>query len=148
MRGTFEYDGAYYREIGEFIGENYLKYGFVQGTEQEVEFLVKGACRALKPGGWFVLTAIHAPAVIRGLEDPSTYDPCTNTSVIREPATSPEGETKEVTFYTTAFTYRELALMFEEAGFRVQDAYGCIAGRFSRKPLEPDDVEIMVVARR
>ncbi|OUN00257.1 MAG: hypothetical protein BAA02_00145 [Paenibacillaceae bacterium ZCTH02-B3] len=244
MKGKIEFDGAYYREIGEFIGENYLDYGFTKGTEQEVGFLVeemgikpgqklldigcgpgrhslafarldvhmtgiditprfielarerakrerlpasflvqdaremafdgefdgaiclcegafglagslenhlkvlKGAYRALKPGGWFVLTAIHVPAVIRELKDPSCYDPYTNTSVIREPVTSPEGETKEVTFYTTAFTCRELVLMFGEAGFQVRNAYGCIAGQFSRKPLEPDDMEIMIVARR
>lgn len=76
MKGKFEFDGAYYKEIGEFIGENYLNYGFTKGTEQEV------------------------------------------------------------------------VLMFGAAGFQVQNAYGCIAGRFSRKPLEPDDDEIMIVARR
>jgi hypothetical protein len=95
-----------------------------------------------------VLTAIHVPAMIRELKDLSGCDPYTNTSAIREPVTSPEGEAKEVTFYTTAFTCRELVLLFGEAGFQVEDAYGCIAGRFSRKPLEPDDMEIMILARR
>ena len=95
-----------------------------------------------------MLTAIHVPAVIRELKDPSCYDPYTNAAVIRETVTSPEGAAKEVTFCTTAFTCRELVLMFREAGFQVENAYGCIAGRFSRKPLEPDDVEIMIVARR
>jgi ubiquinone/menaquinone biosynthesis C-methylase UbiE len=244
LQGKLEFDGAYYREIGEFLGENYLKYGFAQGTEQEVDFLVelmgikpglklldigcgpgrhslalarrgahmtgidivprfvdiarrqaakerlpaeflvrdareldfrgefdgaiclcegafglagsldnhrkilRGIHRALKPGGWFVLTAIHLPAELRMSPEGAVYDAYTNTTAVREPVTSPEGETKEVTFYTTAFTYRELLLLFGEAGFEVLDAFGCIAGQFSRKPLEPDDYEIMMVARR
>lgn len=244
MRGNIEFEGGYYKEIGEFIGENYLNYGFAQGTEQEVEFLVdllgikpglqlldvgcgpgrhslalarrgvrmtgiditprfieiarrqaakeqlpatflvqdareldfcgefdgaiclcegafglagslanhkkilQGIHRALKPGGWFVLTALHLSAVLRGLPEGAVHDAYTNTTVTHEWATSPEGETKQVTFYDTAFTYRELLMLFGEAGFEVLDAFGCIAGQFARKPLELDDYEIMMVARR
>lgn len=238
------FDGSYYKEIGDFLGENYLQYGFTQGTEQEVGFLVdlmglrpghrildvgcgpgrhslalarrgmhmtgvdisprfveiaaeraareqlpatfleqdartmsfsrefdaaiclcegafglagsldnhrsvlQGVHAALKPGGLFVLTALHTLAVVRGLEDTARFDAYTGTEVSREPATNPAGETKEVTFYTVSFTCRELQMLFEEAGFDVLDAYGCIAGQFSRKPLAVDDYEIMLVARR
>lgn len=244
MQGKIEFDGSYYKEIGDFLGENYLAYGFAQGTEQEVGFLadlmeirpgqklldvgcgpgrhslafarrgvhmtgidisprfiklaseqaakeklpatfleqdaralsfgpvfdgaiclcegafglagsldnhrnvLRGVRNALKPGGWFVLTAIHALAAARGMRDGTDYDPYTNTMVTREPATSPEGVTKDVTYYTTGFTHRELVFLFEEAGFEVLESFGCIAGRFSRKPLELDDYEIMMVARR
>lgn len=34
------YDGSYFREIGDFQGELYDELGFVQGTVQEVDFLV------------------------------------------------------------------------------------------------------------
>lgn len=33
------YDGTFYREIGNFIGERYLDYGFTRGTLNEVDFL-------------------------------------------------------------------------------------------------------------
>lgn len=240
----FEFDGSYYKEIGNFIGENYLKYDFTKGTLHEVDFLVEimgltarhrvldvgcGPGRhslelarrgvrmtgvditprfidiakkqaeeeqlpaefivadarelsfasefdaviclcegafglagnlehhrkilqvihaALKPGGSFVLTAIHVLCAVRQHTDLSSYDPYTCTSIDREPATSPEGITKEVTYYTTGFTYRELMLLFEEAGFEIVDAYGCIAGQFSRKKLTLEDYEIMMVARK
>lgn len=243
MTRPLEFEGDYYREIGEFLGENYLNYGFTRGTEQEVDFLLevmhlqpgqtvldvgcgpgrhslalarrgirvtgiditprfielakekatqenlpasffvqdaralsfdnqfdgviclcegafglvgslenhrrvlRGIRRALRPGGLFVLTALHALAVARQVQDQNAFDPYTSTSVSREPATSPNGETREVTFYTTAFTYRELLLLCQEAGFEVLHAYGCIAGQFGRKPLGLDDFEIMVVAR-
>lgn len=238
-----EFDGSYYREIGDFLGENYLQYEFARGTEHEVEFLVdlmglssgmhlldvgcgpgrhslalarkgvrmtgvdisprfvqiaseqaareslpatfllkdarelgfsgefdaaiclcegafglagsldnhrkvlQGVRRALKPGGLFVLTAIHAFCEVRMLGESARFDPYTNTSVARETVTNPEGDTKEVTFYVTGFTYRELSMLFEEAGFEVLDAYGCIAGSFSRKPLELGDYEIMMIGR-
>lgn len=38
---NFEFDGSYYKEIGDFIRENYLNYGFTKGTIQEVDFLVE-----------------------------------------------------------------------------------------------------------
>ena len=38
---TFDYDGGYYKEIGDFLKENYLDYGFTKGTVQEVDFLVQ-----------------------------------------------------------------------------------------------------------
>lgn len=239
-----DFDGSYYKEIGDFLGENYLNYGFTQGTEQEVDFLVdlmglasgqrvldigcgpgrhslalarrgvhttgvdisprfvqiateqaereqlpatfleqdarslsfngefdaaiclcegafglagsldnhrkvlQGVHAALKSGGMFVLTALHAHAVVRGLTDAASFDSYTGTAISREPATSPEGETKEITYYTVSFTFRELQLLFEEAGFEVLEAHGCTAGSFSRKPLGVDDFEIMMVARK
>lgn len=37
----FEYQGDFYEEIGDFLKENYLEYGFTKGTKQEVDFLVE-----------------------------------------------------------------------------------------------------------
>jgi ubiquinone/menaquinone biosynthesis C-methylase UbiE len=45
---AFEYDGDYYREVGNFIGEAYLDYGFTKGTQQEVDFLLE--LTKLSPG--------------------------------------------------------------------------------------------------
>ncbi|GIQ71065.1 class I SAM-dependent methyltransferase [Xylanibacillus composti] len=42
------YDGRYYEEVGDFLRENYLEYGFTHGTVQEVDYLV--ARLALQPG--------------------------------------------------------------------------------------------------
>lgn len=38
---NFEYQGDFYEEIGDFLKENYLEYGFTKGTKQEVDFLVE-----------------------------------------------------------------------------------------------------------
>lgn len=241
---AFQFEGDYYREIGDFLRENYLEYGFTKGTVQEVDFLlevmnlppgarvldvgcgagrhslelarrryrplgvdispglievarqaaakerldaqfqvgdarelkfaepfdgaiclcegafglvgdwhnhrkvVSGVYNALRPGAVFVLTAIHALNAARHAANPRLFDPYTCTSAHPDTVRSPEGETRQVTIYTTGFTYRELALMLEEAGFEVLAGYGCIAGNFRRKPLGLDDIEILMIARR
>lgn len=38
---AFQFEGDYYREIGDFLRENYLEYGFTKGTVQEVDFLLE-----------------------------------------------------------------------------------------------------------
>lgn len=46
--GQFNYSGDYYAEIGNFLREKYLEYGFTRGTRQEVDFLIEAL--ELKPG--------------------------------------------------------------------------------------------------
>jgi hypothetical protein len=55
---------------------------------------------------------------------------------------------KEFTIHTTAFTYRELKWLLQDAGFEVVAAYGCEAGNFTREPLTFNDIEIMMIARK
>jgi len=236
-----QYNGNYYEGIGNFLGENYLNYGFTMGTIEEVDFLVKhmnlqagasildvgcgpgrhslelarrgfqpvgvdisssfieiarkkaneeklnaefivadarelelsqsfdgaiclcegafglagddeghlqilrGIHKALKPDSLFILTAMNA---FSEAQKNGSFDPYTGTTNSRETITNPEGETKEVEFYTTAFTYRELKILLESSGFKVLDGYGCIAGNFSEKILSVDDIELMMISQR
>jgi ubiquinone/menaquinone biosynthesis C-methylase UbiE len=109
--------------------------------------VLRGIYRALKPGGLFVLTAIHALFTARN-NDPDKIDAYTCTSWDAETLRNAEGDTKEMTLCTTGFTFRELQWLFEEAGFEVLAGYGCIAGNFRRKPLGVGDIEIMAIGRR
>lgn len=118
------------------------------GDEAGHRQILAGVNRALKPGGRFILSAVSALNVAQKVKEFEAVDPYTNTLTFRETITSPTGEQREVQYYTTAFTYRELKFLFEEAGFEVEAGYGCIAGRFERKPLTFDDFEIMIVARK
>lgn len=118
------------------------------GDEVGHRQVLAGLIRALKPGARFILSAIYALNVARNAKDFDSFDPYTATFMHKETITSPGGEQREVELYTTAFTYRELKFLFEEAGFGVEAGYGCIAGRFEKKPLTLDDFEIMIVARK
>jgi 2-polyprenyl-3-methyl-5-hydroxy-6-metoxy-1,4-benzoquinol methylase len=243
MSSEFHYDGAYYKDIGNFLRENYLEYGFTKGTLQEVDFLVgelnvptganildvgcgvgrhslelarrgykttgidisegfidvaravakqenldatfipkdarelefdatfeaaiclcegafglagderghrmilKNVYQALRPNGVFILTAISALSGIRNA-NPETYDPYTLTATFKETIKNHDGQSKDVDMYCTAFTYRELKWLLQDAGFEVLNAYGCVAGKFEHKPLSFDDIEIMMVAKK
>ncbi len=117
------------------------------GDERGHRDILGGVYQALKPGGTFVLTAINALSMIRNAKAES-FDPYTLTATFDETLTSPDGQTKNVRLYTTAFTYRELKWLLQDAGFEVVMTYGCVAGNFERKSLTLDDIEIMMVAKK
>lgn len=118
------------------------------GDEMGHRQVLQGVFQALKPGGLFVLTALNALNVARNLRADARFDPYSCTEEQHQIFTNPEGESREVVIYTTSFTYRELKLLLEETGFKVEAGYGCIAGSFKRKPLTVEDYEIMMVSRR
>lgn len=118
------------------------------GNEEDHRRILAGIYRALKPGGRFVLNALNALNIARNVTPQSVFDAYTATEMHKETITSPQGESKEVEMYTTAFTYRELKLLLEEAGFIVEAGYGCHAGKFEARPLTVNDYEIMMVAHR
>jgi 2-polyprenyl-3-methyl-5-hydroxy-6-metoxy-1,4-benzoquinol methylase len=117
------------------------------GDEAGHRAILKNVYRALCPGGVFVLTAINALSGIRNAKA-ETFDSYTLTATLTETIYSPDGQSKEVTMYVTAFTYRELKWLLQDAGFEVIAAYGCVAGKFEHKPLTLDDTEIMMIARK
>ncbi len=47
-----------------------------------------------------------------------------------------------------AFVPTELALLFRLAGMSVLDVWGGTAGNWGRRPIDLDEIEIMVVARK
>ena len=119
------------------------------GDEAGHRQILEGVARALRPGAPFVLTAINALSVLRRDDAGGEhFDPYTLTSVLASTFHSPEGETLQADVHVTAFTYRELKWLLEAADFEVVAAYGCVAGKFERKPLTRDDVEVMMVAKR
>lgn len=241
---SIEYSGDFYEEIGDFIRDNYLEYGFTKGTAQEVDFLVermnlqpnarildigcgpgrhslelarrgitsvgvdissefikyanrvalderlnaeflvadarelaftqefdgaiclcegafglagseenhrkvlRGVHQALRTGSLFILTVVNALNLARNVNDESLFDPYSCTIVDKEEVLNPEGESKEVSIYTTAFTFRELKMLLESEGFEVETAYGINAGQFGKDPLKVNSMEIMMVSHR
>jgi ubiquinone/menaquinone biosynthesis C-methylase UbiE len=118
------------------------------GNEDGHRQVLAGIHRALQPNAPFVLTALNALAAARTAEEAEAFDPYTCTTVLREQAEGSAGETREVEYFTTAFTYRELSWLLTDAGFAVDAGYGCTAGQFARNPLGIDDIEIMMIACR
>jgi ubiquinone/menaquinone biosynthesis C-methylase UbiE len=242
---AIEYDGSFYRAIGDFMAEKYLDWGFTRGTKQEVDFLIaqlgltqgarvldigcgvgrhslelarrglrmtgidispgmidvarrtaeqeklpatfvvtdarkldypqqfdaaiclcegafglagsidnhmevlKRIHRALVSGGRFLLTAIHALSAVQNPHgDQRRFDPYTCTATERITITNPAGQQRQEQIWTTAFTFPQLELMMQIAGFVVEAGYGCEAGSFAAKPLAAQDIEIMIIGSK
>jgi len=105
---------------------------------------------ALKPGGRCLFTVLSACAMIRrhtpadaanGVFDPHTM---TEVSDCRPLGSS----TGPITLRERGFVPTELRLLFSTVGLEVEHLWGGTAGNWGRRPLELDEMEIMVVARR
>ncbi len=102
---------------------------------------------ALKPGGCFLLTALNGLRKIRehDQEDVTSgaFDPLTTSDLF----TMEEGEVS-VMVRERGYVPSELALLCRMAGFEVQNIWGGTAGNWGRRPVELDEIELMVLARR
>ncbi len=102
---------------------------------------------ALKPGSGFLLTALNGLRKIReyNQEDviSGVFDPLTTTDLYK----MEEGEVS-VMVRERGYVPSELALLCRTAGFEVQHIWGGTAGNWGRRPVDLDEIELMVLARR
>lgn len=106
---------------------------------------------ALKPGAGFILTALSAFRYIRqatdqGLES-GKFDPMSMTETFTMEWDTVIGK-KEVLVRERSYVPTELTLLLRLAGFEVKHIWGGTAGRWGRRPLDLDEIEMMVVANR
>lgn len=59
-----------------------------------------------------------------------------------------DGSTKSVELKEKGYIGSELKLLLRMAGFEVYHFYGSTAGRWDRRPVDPDDIGMMAVARK
>jgi cyclopropane fatty-acyl-phospholipid synthase-like methyltransferase len=102
---------------------------------------------ALKPGSGFLLTALNGLRKIReyNQEDviSGVFDPLTTSDLNK----MEEGEVS-VMVRERGYVPSELTLLCRTAGFEVQHIWGGTAGIWGRRPVELDEIELMVLARR
>lgn len=108
----------------------------------------------LKPGGLFLFTVLNALKMIRQFEgkDISTgrFDPfnVVEWHALGELDKELGEELSSRMVGEKSFTGSELKLMLKVSGFEVLNMWGGTAGAWGRRSLDPDEYEIMVVARR
>ncbi|MGZ4199835.1 MAG: class I SAM-dependent methyltransferase [Thermoleophilia bacterium] len=106
---------------------------------------------ALKPGGRVVLTALSAVRRLRELapEDltAGAFDLETMVETELFTWTGSEGE-RTLVGRQRMYVPTELVILFRQAGFLVEHVGGGTAGAFARRPLELDEMEIMVIATK
>jgi SAM-dependent methyltransferase len=106
---------------------------------------------ALKPGAPLIMTTLHAGRTVRlySAEDiaKGTFDPFTLTEKSVMEFDTPDGK-GSVTLRERGYFCPELRLMLKLTGFEVKHFYGGTAGNWGRRTIDPDEYEIMVIARR
>jgi cyclopropane fatty-acyl-phospholipid synthase-like methyltransferase len=106
---------------------------------------------ALKAGARFVLTTANACRLIRQAtqEDVENgrFDPVTMVEVFTVEWDTPQGR-KSLLVRDRSYVPTELALLFQQAGFEVENIWGGTAGNWGRRKIHLDEMEIMVVARK
>jgi SAM-dependent methyltransferase len=106
---------------------------------------------ALRSGGRFMLTALSAFPLVRrqGRDDAGRgdFDPITMVETEGFTWETPAGS-RTIPGRQRVYVPTELALLFRLAGFEVEHIWGGSAGSFGRRPIDLDDWELMVVARR
>ncbi|MBN2238299.1 MAG: class I SAM-dependent methyltransferase [Dehalococcoidales bacterium] len=110
--------------------------------------ILRNIYAALKQGGKFILTALNGCRPIRNYMNEDTgyvFDPVTMIETYDMPSENPT-EPGPITVRERNYPPSELALLFKIAGFEVEHVWGGTAGNWGRRPLDPDEMEVMVVA--
>jgi cyclopropane fatty-acyl-phospholipid synthase-like methyltransferase len=104
---------------------------------------------ALKPGGKFILTALNGCMPIRQYTrediDRGIFDPVT---MIETHLMEKDDSEDILIVRERSYTPPELVLLFRIAGFKVENVWGGTAGNWGKRPLDLDEMEVMVVARK
>jgi SAM-dependent methyltransferase len=108
--------------------------------------IVSNIARAMKPGGKCLFTVLNGCAMIRkhdqdavrrGLFDPGTLSERSDCKVPDAALLRERG-----------FVPTELVLLFANAGLDVRGLWGGTAGAWGKRPLDLDEIEIMVLAEK
>jgi len=106
---------------------------------------------ALAPGAPFVLTASNAMRLIREATPEQVaagvFDPMTLSQSYDMEWDGPDGA-HALPVRERGYVPTELALLLRFAGFAVEHVWGGTAGNWGRRPVDLDEYEIIIVARR
>ncbi len=117
-------------------------------VDQPLSILVN-VSRSLKPRAKALFTVLNGSAMVRRHENRDVtegrFDPIT---MVRSSELAPREGMPAVALRERAFMPTELVLLFRAAGMAVLHLWGGTAGSWGRRPLDLDEIEIMVVACR
>ena len=129
-------------------------FGLIAGGEDPVGrdlAILENVRDALKPGGRFVLTALNGYRMARSHSDDDAragrFDPVTLTELTDTELEGPDGPVS-ICARERGYVPTELVTMFARAGIEVEHVWGGTAGNWGRRPLELDEMELIVVAVR
>ncbi|KUH34570.1 cyclopropane-fatty-acyl-phospholipid synthase [Thermococcus celericrescens] len=110
--------------------------------------ILRNVYESLKPGGKFLLTALIALRRVKNATDEDIekglFDP--HTMTFFEEIEAPNGE--KFPIRERVYVPTELYLMFKMVGFNVLGIWGGTAGRWGKRKVDFEDIELMVLAEK
>jgi cyclopropane fatty-acyl-phospholipid synthase-like methyltransferase len=113
-------------------------FALLQTDEDNVRVL-RHIAASLKPGAPFLLTTLNGYRTIRRAGAEQVLDPLTMVE------TWHEGDGQ---FKGRHYIVPELLKMHREAGLSVEEVWGGTAGAWGRRPLDWDEIEVMLLSRK
>lgn len=127
-------------------------FGLLGRDEDPIEqplSILRNISRSLKPRGKAILTVLNGTAMIRRLQNEDVaagrFDPL---GLVESSQCPPREGLPPVAVRERAFVPTELVLLCRIAGLSVLHLWGGTAGRWGKRALDLDEIEIMVVAQK
>jgi SAM-dependent methyltransferase len=110
--------------------------------------VLDGMARALRPGGRLAMSAFSAYFAVRHLEEGETFDAGAGVNHERTTVRNEQGDEREVDLWTACFTPRELRLLVERAGLRLNGLWSLSPGSYRAMPPTTEHPEFLVIAEK
>jgi SAM-dependent methyltransferase len=110
--------------------------------------VLAGLARSVKPGGRVALSAFSAYFQVRFLDELAAFDAAHGVHHERTTVRDPDGREAEHDLWTTCFTPRELRLLAERAGLRVDRLWTLVPGKYADNPPDLEHPEFLVLASK
>ena len=127
-------------------------FGLLSQVDDPVEqplAILNNVSRSLRPQAMAIFTVLNGAAMLRRYQQADVtagrFDPITMTE--QADYVPLEGQ-PSVTVRERAFVATELRLLFRLAGLEVRHIWGGTAGNWGHRPLDLDEIEIMLVAQK
>ena len=121
-------------------------FGLMTADGHDADVLA-GMARALKPGGRLALTAFSSYFVVKHWEG-AEFDAATGVNHERTEIRNEAGEAVVTELWTGCYTPRELRLLSEAFGLRVDSISSVEPGAYSLAPPTADSAEFLLLATR
>jgi cyclopropane fatty-acyl-phospholipid synthase-like methyltransferase len=113
--------------------------------------ILRNINKVLEPSAKVIFTVLNGLAFIRKFKqedvEKGRFDPTTMAEVCPMEYDTSEGK-KSLLLRERAFVPTELVMMFRQTGFEVKNIWGGTAGKWGRRQIELDEMEIMVTASK
>lgn len=127
-------------------------FGLLSEVDDPIEqplSILRNIASSLKPGAKAILTVLNGAAMLRKYDktdvEAERFDPV---NLVESSSYAPQEGLAEIPVREKGFVAAELVLLFRLVGMAVRHVWGGTAGRWDRKTIDLDEIELMVVAEK